>query len=378
MEIRTLSSIPSSMPFNDMLETFFDEHKVDEDIECYQLVFCPYGRGTSFDDLRALNFQSRVVILNIIDSIIDVDDNTAIGELVKFCQDYPEQNFIVYHPHLNLQRELDLKGIKVSNLYLDTIAPTNLTESYKRCEKTKITNRWISFNCDKKFHRVMTISYLLSKEYSKNGDFTFDMKCSLLVPPDKYKNLSTIPSRLKSDFAKGFEKFKSNDFNLLDIPPFNQDEIKVVRNYNIDLLSAYERVGVEIITGTMFFEQTPVLSEKEMQSVYAQNFPIYINGVGMAREMKKFFGIDIFDDIVDHSYDEIEDHFERLAAAIDLNQHLLDGSTNIKELWMDNQKRFDDNCDKMDSMIYDKVYQKTFNHGKIKQALKHFEVSFEE
>lgn len=378
MEIRTLSSIPSSMPFNDMLETFFDEHKVDEDIECYQLVFCPYGRGTSFDDLRALNFQSRVVILNIIDSIIDVDDNTAIDELVKFCQDYPEQNFIVYHPHLNLQRELDLKGIKVSNLYLDTIAPTNLTESYKRCEKTKITNRWISFNCDKKFHRVMTISYLLSKEYSKNGDFTFDMKCSLLVPPDKYKNLSTIPSRLKSDFAKGFEKFKSNDFNLLDIPPFNQDEIKVVRNYNIDLLSAYERVGVEIITGTMFFEQTPVLSEKEMQSVYAQNFPIYINGVGMAREMKKFFGIDIFDDIVDHSYDEIEDHFERLAAAIDLNQHLLDGSTNIKELWMDNQKRFDDNCDKMDSMIYDKVYQKTFNHGKIKQALKHFEVSFEE
>jgi len=378
MEIRTLSSIPSSMPFNDMLETFFDEHKVDEDIECYQLVFCPYGRGTSFDDLKALNFQSRVVILNIIDSIIDVDDNTAIDELVKFCQDYSEQNFIVYHPHLNLQRELDLKGIKVSNLYLDTIAPTNLTESYKRCEKTKITNRWISFNCDKKFHRVMTISYLLSKEYSKNGDFTFDMKCSLLVPPDKYKNLSPIPSRLKSDFAKGFEKFKSNDFNLLDIPPFNQDEIKVVRNYNIDLLSAYERVGVEIITGTMFFEQTPVLSEKEMQSVYAQNFPIYINGVGMAREMKKFFGIDIFDDIVDHSYDEIEDHFERLAAAIDLNQHLLDGSTNIKELWMDNQKRFEDNCDKMDSMIYDKVYQKTFNHGKIKQALKHFEVSFEE
>jgi hypothetical protein len=97
----------------------------------------------------------------------------------------------------------------------------------------------------------------------------------------------------------------------------------------------------------------------------------------MAREMKKFFGIDLFEDIVDHSYDEIEDHFERLAAAIDRNQHLLDGSTNIEELWFDNQQRFEDNCDKMDSMIYDKTYQKIFNHERIKQSLKHFEVSFE-
>ena len=126
----------------------------------------------------------------------------------------------------------------------------------------------------------------------------------------------------------------------------------------------------------MFFEQTPVLSEKEMQSVYANNFSIYINGVGMAREMKKFFGIDIFEDIVDHSYDEIEDHFERLAAAIDRNQHLLDGSTNIKELWNDNRERFEDNCNKMDSMIYDKTYQKIFNHERIKQSLKYFDVSF--
>jgi hypothetical protein len=203
------------------------------------------------------------------------------------------------------------------------------------------------------------------------------MRYSLLVPPSKYKNVTAIPSRLKSDFARGFEKLKANDFNILDIPPFNQDEIKVVRNYNMELLSAYEKVGVEIITGTMFFEQTPVLSEKEMQSVYAKNFPIYINGVGMAREMKKFFGIDLFEDIVDHSYDEIEDHFERLAAAIDRNQHLLDGSTNIEELWFDNQQRFEDNCDKMDSMIYDKTYQKIFNHERIKQSLKHFEVSFE-
>jgi len=133
---------------------------------------------------------------------------------------------------------------------------------------------------------------------------------------------------------------------------------------------------IEIITGTMFFEKTPVLSEKEMQSVYGKNFPIYINGVGMAREMKKYFDIDIFEDIVDHSYDEIEDHFERISAAIDRNEHLLDGSTNIRELWYDNEKRFQDNCDKMDAMFHDENYQKIHNYKRIRNALTHFGVSF--
>ncbi|MFO0003644.1 MAG: hypothetical protein ACK559_21195, partial [bacterium] len=87
------------------------------------------------------------------------------------------------------------------------------------------------------------------------------------------------------------------------------------------------------------------------------------------------FDIDIFEDIVDHSYDEIENHFERLAAAIDRNQHLLDGSTNIKELWYDNQKRFDDNCEKINSLCFDKEKQRIFNHEKIKQSLMSFDIS---
>ena len=96
----------------------------------------------------------------------------------------------------------------------------------------------------------------------------------------------------------------------------------------------------------------------------------------MAREIKNLFDVDIFEDIVDHSYDEIEDHFERLAAAIDRNQHLLDGSTNITELWYDNQERFEENCEKLDSMLHAGTYQRAYNHQRIKKSLSHFNVSF--
>lgn len=373
MEIKTLSSI-QGLCFNQMLEIFFDEHEVDEEIECYQLIFCPYGFGTNFDDLNQINFKSRVVILNIVDTIIDTEDNTDIIGLTEFCENHPEQNFIVSGPHFNLQRELN-----IPNLYFTTLAPTSLSEKWIPCEKRNLTNRWLSLNSNTKLHRVLTVSYLLSKEYHQTGFFTFDMNTPIIVTHEQYKNIKNPPSyQLRSDLARGLVKFKSKEFNKLKLTKFDENDLRMTVNYNNNLLPIYERIAVEIITGTMFFEGSPVLSEKEMQSVMAKNFPIYINGVGMAREMKNFFDIDNFDDIIDHSYDEIEDHFERLAAAIDRNQHLLDGTTNIRELWHDNQKRFEDNYKKMENVVYDGEYQRLFNRQRIKKALNHFNVSVTE
>jgi hypothetical protein len=223
---------------------------------------------------------------------------------------------------------------------------------------------------------------LLSKDYYQNGFITFgDGLDNHLLFKDYYipqllrypfrdtptfnqnlkyeHNISKISPELKGEIKKGYERFRSKDFNKLKID---------VHTMN----SVYETTGVEIITGSRFFEQYPLLNGKTIQSVYAQNFPIYINGVGMAKWMKELFGLDIFEDIIDHSYDEITDHFERLTAAIDRNTHLLDGSTNIHELWHDNQKRFKDNCEKMDNILHEGTYRTNFNHEKIKKALAHF------
>lgn len=377
MEIRTLSTAPG-VQFNDSIEKFFDKYTVSESVECYQLYFCPYGThgGTSFDDLYKVNFKSKIVILNVVDTIIDIDDNTAIKEIVKFCRDHPEQNFIISCPHLNLQRELDLKNIIVPNLYLDQFYNTRYFGNFKRCEKKGIkANKWLSLNSGPRVHRILTISYLLSKDYADNGDFTFDLETELVKQPYQYKNLRQMPDELKASFSEGYEKFKRGEFNRLDIPKFDYSDLDQSKNYNQVLAPICQSYGVEIITGTMFFEKTPVLSEKEMQSVWSQTFPIYINGVGMVREMKKLFGLDLFEDIVDHSYDEIENHYERMTAAIDRNQHLLDGSTNIQELWSDNRGRFESNCEKLQTILFDENYQDNYNFSRLKRAFTHFNVT---
>jgi hypothetical protein len=51
-------------------------------------------------------------------------------------------------------------------------------------------------------------------------------------------------------------------------------------------------------------------------------------------------GLDVFDDIVDHSYDDIDDPILRLNSAIELNFRLLIDNTLVKKLWLKNKDRF--------------------------------------
>jgi hypothetical protein len=375
MRIRTLSSY-DAVPFNNALENFFDTYKTEEDIECYQLYYDVFSKkpSTCFDDLNQIKFESRVVILNVIDTLTDNFDSVDIDGLTQFCANHPEQNFIFFSPHLGFQKTLN-----ISNLYSDTIVCTDFGEKFQHCEKKNITNQWLSLNANPKLHRLITLCYLLSKDYYKNGLITHNNIefTNNIFKFDGYKDMSKMPEWLKTEVRRGYAKLKSKNLNKLQLENNNIDGmIPCVYNYNTFLKPIYENIGIEIITGTHFFEKNPVLSEKEIQSVYAKNFPIYINGPGMSKEMKELFDIDIFEDIIDHSYDEIANHFERLSTAIDRNTHLLDGSTNISELWYDNRKRFEDNCEQMDNMIHEGTYKTNFTNEKIKKALTYFGVSF--
>jgi hypothetical protein len=370
VEITTLSSAPR-FQFNTSLEDFFNTYTCNEDIECYQLYFCPSGIGSNFDDLNKIKFKSRIVILNIVDSIIDKNENIAIDELLKFCSNHPENNFIIFTTH-----KFFIEQINIKNLYVGEIFAVTFAKKYKHCNKNIKSDKWVLLNSTLRPHRIMTIYYLLSKEYYKNGFFACNPNYNMSV--NFLKSLKIKPKtskQLKNDFLKGLVRFKNNDFNLLKKLP--KSNPSVVDNYNINLLPVYEKIGIEIVTGTMFFENDIQFSEKEVQNIYGKNFPIYITGCGMVKEVKNFWNIDTFDDIIDHSYDEIKDPFKRLTTAIDNNEKLLNGSINIKELWSDNQKRFEDNCDKMDLLFYDRTYQKYFNEKKIKKSLSYFNVSCE-
>jgi hypothetical protein len=60
----------------------------------------------------------------------------------------------------------------------------------------------------------------------------------------------------------------------------------------------------------------------------------------------------MFDDIVDHSYDAIDDPAERLEAAIIKNAELLTNNKRTKALWVQNKTRFKNNVDFCRERLY--------------------------
>lgn len=89
----------------------------------------------------------------------------------------------------------------------------------------------------------------------------------------------------------------------------------------IRLKSLYGRTAINIVTETQYDCYPGIITEKTLMAFFANQVPIIIGHPGAVDHCRQM-GFDMFDDIVDHSYDYLPDSV-RVEQAIDLNQHLL-------------------------------------------------------
>lgn len=132
----------------------------------------------------------------------------------------------------------------------------------------------------------------------------------------------------------------------LDIPSFvsisyNQDTMQTnttYKNYNFDntqnfinLLEIYNSSPVNIVTETMYYEPCGIITEKTLQAFGAMQLPIVIGYKGIVSDIKRH-GFDMFDDIIDHSYDALSNN-SRWKEAIDLNKHILNNEFDYASIY---------------------------------------------
>jgi hypothetical protein len=104
----------------------------------------------------------------------------------------------------------------------------------------------------------------------------------------------------------------------------------------------YNNSFVEFVSCTEFAQPTTQIDEKFINSVIGYNFPIIIGSRGTVKFIRDS-GFDMFDDVVDHSYDNIDNPVDRIISAVESNQHLItDYATTIKR-WVECRPRFDAN-----------------------------------
>jgi hypothetical protein len=156
------------------------------------------------------------------------------------------------------------------------------------------------------------------------------------------------------------------------------DDKKIYHNYNNDnvtnfktkLADYYRETFVEIITETSFTEQCYLITEKTLNSIYGMNFPILMCGKGSV-ELLRQIGFDMFDDIIDHSYDTIDNPIDRIYTAISNNTRLLTDNQYVKDLWVANKARFEQNVQVAKTQLY--AYYTSRAETQFDKALKELE-----
>jgi hypothetical protein len=341
-----------------------------------------------FENLLRLDFEHRIVLIGLYDhllsqNLIEYDYwnpsvPTQISEIVHLSRQHPDRLFVllIMGYHWNISNFQNLSNIRV--LHWNAIHTNNtyhnLKPVIKNFESRQIA---ISLNRLMRCHRLFAISLLYGLGLEKHCLITAsNIRYQLSkLSSDNFLEHNNFVFEEHHDLAretviKGFKKL-IEDFNSGSsyhyggqiYPLVPNTEIVIMfdnySNFENNLRSAYQNSFVEIVGCRLGVDPGVSIDEKMINSVYARNFPVLIGSTGTVKFYRNL-GIDMFDDVIDHSYDQIDNPVDRFYKAIVDNKHLITDTDQTKKIWQARESRFDENIDRFNNNeIYNNLRQKT-------------------
>jgi hypothetical protein len=115
--------------------------------------------------------------------------------------------------------------------------------------------------------------------------------------------------------------------------------------------TVFEPTCVSLITEPVYYERETIVTEKTLMAMYAGTIPIWAGGWRIPDYLKQA-GFDTFDDIVDHSYQDLEKPEDRCRKAVELNLELLRNFDLAKQLNWACQDRLKKNVELLESNYF--------------------------
>jgi hypothetical protein len=264
-------------------------------------------------------------------------------------------NFVLFTSLENLDQEIKEPNVHIVPWGGDYV---NQRSKYLRLEPVFDKNfdsekTFICLNRNIREHRIVNLSYLFGCGYNQHGVISYLGK-SLQDPNfEPIEFLDRISWEFDDRHTQSRELILEGYKALLADTNFVPDKYEIYKeygsgindnfgNFNTQLRPMYRNSFVEIISESSFTAPSYMLTEKTAHSFFGCNFPILLSGRGAVSHLRDI-GFDMFDDVVNHKYDNIANPFDRIFAAIDGNRHLLTDSDYVKQTWLKCKHRFENN-----------------------------------
>lgn len=282
--------------------------------------------------------------------------NGVVDLIVEVAKKYPETNFVILTSLDHLEKEISEQNIQIISWGGDCV---NQCNEYKILDPVvdknfKSEKHVISLNRNYRAYRIVYLSYLLGR----NLETCVNLSClgistiDLNVEPNNFMDRinwvfenSEEHNRIRDILIEGYrDKFFNNTDLIKEEYNIYQRSNDNITNFNTSLRSKYQSSFLEIVTESCFTSPSFMVTEKTMHCFYGCNFPIILGGCGIVAHLREV-GFDMFDDIIDHSYDLISNPIDRIVRAIDDNERLLVDPNYVKDLWIKHKQRILNNVD---------------------------------
>lgn len=222
--------------------------------------------------------------------------------------------------------------------------------------------RWLELEAIEKFYgehcnQVLVIHWTADLDKSYNGPLNliqfsnhqYDLCNALAAGFDQWQHILTQPrthawqclnGRICANRSKVAYTLKNweDDNGWLSLgteialPEFDYSSYFGCDNYPnfLNLSYVYGSAAVNVVTETEYFTFTGIVTEKTLLAIAAEQVPIVIGYPGIVEHCRRM-GFDMFDDIVDNSYDSISNDLglERAEQALLRNRDLIQGRVDL-------------------------------------------------
>ena len=305
------------------------------------------------------NCDSPLIIIGVKD-LVDLwmsfnwwheTQTSGAASIDGFARRHPQSNIIIFTSVEKLDQEIQQSNVHVIPWGGDWV---NQQAGYTVLEPVLDKN----FSSDRSFiclnrhvrpHRLIALSYLLGGGYQDHGVISY-LKNPKGNPDVLLDNVSwefgpehdSIREQILNGFGQisTYQGFENDDYHIYKNYGVKPNDN--IGNFNNRLRPMYRNSFVEIVTESTFAEPSFAITEKTAHSFFGCNFPIILGGCGIIAHLREI-GFDMFDDVVDHSYDQIANPFDRIVSAIESNRRLLIDSDHAKQSWRRCHTRFEHN-----------------------------------
>ncbi len=299
-------------------------------------------------------------------------------DFFNFARNHPEMKILIVGSHLFPENNAGLDNLHIIHWGSDYLLQKDEYQNIDAIEKSFATDyHWISLSNHPRLHRWMAALYLKGLGLDTTGRLSISKQPITfgMVPMYNPNNGITISNwrvpcqhewivtqeqdnSYGSIFDLGFEQISEHDLN----PPVREHIYDSAdgnaANLNLRLRPLYTNSAVEIVNETIFnFDLGVHMTEKFINSVYGMNLPIVLGQPGIIKYCRAL-GFDMFDDVVDQSYDLVVNPMERLTAAIDRNRRLLEDRDFAIAAWHRCQHRLQANYELARYRLHDQVYNR--------------------